>query len=117
MLICYDEVKSCQTAYEVLKMFRKSSLHLVYPNLYLLYRLMATIPVTTASCEHSFSKLSLIKTKLRSTMSQERLEGLMILSVESDITDHVTFEEAIKTFATMAPRCSDFGHTYMPAKN
>ena len=61
MLICYDEVKSCQTAYEVLKMLRKSSLHLVYPNLYLLYRLMATIPVTTASCEHSFSKLSLIK--------------------------------------------------------
>ena len=50
-------------------------------------------------------------------MSQERFEGLMILSVESDITDHVTFEEAIKVFATMVPHRSDFGHTCMPAKN
>ena len=39
--------------------------------------LFATIPVTAvASAERSFSKLKLIKTYLRSSISQERLDGL-----------------------------------------
>ena len=33
----------------------------------------------------SFSKLKLIKSYLRSTMSQERLSGLVILSIEKEM--------------------------------
>jgi hypothetical protein len=44
-----------------------------------------TIPVTIASAERSFSKLKLIKSYLRSTMSQERLNGLAILSIENEM--------------------------------
>jgi len=44
-----------------------------------------TIPVTVASAERSFSKLKLIKSYLRSTMSQERLNGLAILSIENEM--------------------------------
>jgi len=45
--------------------------------------LYLTLPVTVASAERSFSKLKLIKTFLRSTMSQVRLSSLAILSIES----------------------------------
>jgi len=42
------------------------------------------MPVTVAARERNFSKLklSLIKTYFRSTMGQERLTGLAILSIE-----------------------------------
>ncbi|KAK4557212.1 hypothetical protein RGQ29_007111 [Quercus rubra] len=56
-----------------------------FPNAYIAYRILLTIPVTVASVERSFSKLKLIKSYLRSTMSQERLSGLAILSIEKEI--------------------------------
>ncbi|TYI30607.1 hypothetical protein ES332_A05G400100v1 [Gossypium tomentosum] len=43
-----------------------------------------TVPVTVTLAKRSFSKLKLIKTYLRSSMSQERLNGLAILSIEND---------------------------------
>ncbi|XP_050919588.1 uncharacterized protein LOC127137146 [Lathyrus oleraceus] len=48
-------------------------------------RILLTIPVTVASAERSFSKLKLLKTYLRSTMSQERLNGLALIAIENDI--------------------------------
>jgi len=45
---------------------------------------MLTIPVSVASAERSFSKLKLIKSNLRSTMSQQRLNRLALLSIEKD---------------------------------
>ena len=51
------------------------------PNIALSLRLFLTICVSVASCERSFSKLKLIKTYLRSTMSESRLTNLAILSI------------------------------------
>jgi len=47
-----------------------------------LYRALLTLPVTTASVERGFSKLTLVKSKLRSTMTEGRLEALLIAAVE-----------------------------------
>ncbi|XP_058185556.1 uncharacterized protein LOC131302772 [Rhododendron vialii] len=51
------------------------------------YRILLTIPVTVASAERSFSKLKLIKTYLRTTMAQERLSGLAMISIENEYLD------------------------------
>ena len=56
-----------------------------YTELRRLYMVLLTLPVTTASVERGFSKLSLVKTKLRSTMGQDRLVALLLASVEKDI--------------------------------
>ncbi len=42
------------------------------PNLSILYKIYLTLPVTSATAERSFSRLKLIKTYLRSKMSNER---------------------------------------------
>lgn len=47
-----------------------------YPVISTLFRIFATLPVTTATGERSFSALKLIKTFLRSTMTEQRLHGL-----------------------------------------
>ena len=46
------------------------------------YILFITLPVTSATNERTFSKLRLIKTYIRSVISQKRLTGLALLSIE-----------------------------------
>ena len=58
-----------------------------FPNACIAFRILLTIHVTIASAEISFSKLKLIKSYLRSTMLQERLSGLAILSIKMKIID------------------------------
>lgn len=75
-----------------------------YPNTFIAYRILLTIPVTVASAERSFSRLKLIKTYLRSSMSQERLTSLATLSIEADTTPKVNFEEIIHDVAGLKAR-------------
>jgi hypothetical protein len=72
------------------------------------YRILLTIPVTVASAERSFSKLKLIKTYLRTTMSQERLNGLAMISIENEYLDKLNFDNLIEEFASKNARRSNF---------
>ncbi|XP_026417231.1 uncharacterized protein LOC113312709 [Papaver somniferum] len=71
-----------------------------YPNAFIAYRILLTIPVTIASAERNFSKLKLIKNYLRSTMSQEMLNGLAMLSIEIEILNNIDFDSIIKDFTS-----------------
>ncbi|XP_008187861.1 52 kDa repressor of the inhibitor of the protein kinase-like [Acyrthosiphon pisum] len=53
----------------------------IYPNIFKLLTIFATLPVSTAQNERSFSSLKKIKTYLRNTMGQKRLNGLAMLSI------------------------------------
>jgi len=46
------------------------------------------LPVTSCSCERFFSKMVIVKSKLRSTTTQDRLEYLMLPYVEQDMVVH-----------------------------
>lgn len=52
-----------------------------------LIKLIVVMPATNSTSERSFSALRRIKTYLRSTMSQARLNNLMILHVHRQRTD------------------------------
>ncbi|CAN8008808.1 unnamed protein product [Ixodes pacificus] len=71
-------------AKQFLEFIAKWSFFETLPNLPVIFRLFLTICVSVASCERNFSKLKLIKTSLRSTMSDERLSNLSILSIEKE---------------------------------
>ena len=71
------------TAFDVLQWLTKLCLLDSTPYLCLCLKLCLTIGVSIASCERSFSKFKMIKSNLRSTMNDERLSALSILSIES----------------------------------
>ena len=58
-----------------------------------------TLGVSTASCERSFSCLKRLKTHLRATIGQERLNSLALLAIERDLACKLDLEEAVDRFA------------------
>ena len=64
--------------------------------------------MSNASGERSFSKMALIKNKLRSTMKQQRLNSLTIMSSESDLVRKLDFTDLIKDFSAKKCRRHSF---------
>ena len=65
------------------------------------YRQLLTAPVTDAKDERSFSRLKLIKTYLRTTMNNNRLEALLLLSYGKDLTDSVNISKVAKLWVQL----------------
>ncbi|XP_073129369.1 uncharacterized protein [Henckelia pumila] len=80
------------------------NLHHGFPNAWIAYRILLTIPVTVASAERSFFKLKLIKNYLQSTMSQDRLNGLAILSIEKKMVANLDYDDLVNNFAQQKAR-------------
>ena len=70
----------------------------VIEEVYVLVNLILVMPATNSSSERSFSLLKLIKTNLRSTMGQTRLNHLMILSIYKDKLDELNLTIPAKLF-------------------
>ena len=79
---------------------------LAFPNIYVALKILATVPVTTCECERSISALRRMKTWLRTTMSNERLNGLAMMHINNDIK--VNVEEVMNTFARQNPTRMQF---------
>ena len=56
------------------------------------------MPATSATSERSFSTLRRVKTCLRNTMSQQRLNNLMLLHVHRDLTDTLDLSAVANDF-------------------
>lgn len=93
---------------EILQLIRDMQMEEAFPNFCIILRIFLTIPVSVASCERSFSKLKLIKTYLRYTMSQDRLTGLATLSIEKDLAARIQFQDTIEIFANSKCRKAEF---------
>ena len=79
---------------------------LAFPNIYVALKILATVPVTTCECERCISALRRMKTWLRTTMSNERLNGLTMMHINNDIK--VNVEEVMNTFARQNPNRMQF---------
>ena len=80
---------------EILKFLKR---HDCFPNASIAYRVLLTILVTVASAERSFSKLKLLKSYLRSTMTQQRLNDLTTIALESGLLEKIDYEHIIEDF-------------------
>ncbi|KAK0145339.1 Zinc finger MYM-type protein 1 [Merluccius polli] len=107
------ELPTQTTALEMLSFLHENNLQELYPNLWIALRIAVTLPVTVASAERSFSKLKLIKTYLRSSMAQERLSGLAIISINAEVAQQLSYDVLIDDFASrLVPLLTDLICSY-----
>jgi len=57
------------------------------------------MPIANCSGERSFSALKWVKNYLRSTIGQQRMNNLSLLTIECDLTNIIEHDDVIDTFA------------------
>lgn len=67
-------------------------------------KLYFTFPVTSSTAERSFSSLRRLKSFLRSTMTQSRLNNLLLLYVHTSETDDLELENIAREFISVNTR-------------
>lgn len=60
-----------------------------FPDLYKYFQIVLTTPVANTTGERSFSTLNRLKTYLRTTMSEERLSNLAMISINRDLSNRL----------------------------
>ena len=77
------------------------------PNLFVLLKIFATIPMSACSCERSASGLRRLNNYLRTTQGEERLSALAI--IHSNYTTKIDRDYVLKLFMTKHPRRMECG--------
>jgi hypothetical protein len=75
-----------------------------FRNIFVLLKLALTMPVTTCENERSHSQLKLVKTYLRSTMTEERLGSLMLMKVHRQLAGSLSNDVLVDAFEQKHPR-------------
>ncbi|KAE9523741.1 hypothetical protein AGLY_015801 [Aphis glycines] len=68
----------------------------LYNNLFTAIEFVLTLSVSQGNCERVFSKLKLIKNRLRSSLGNEHLEAFLLMTVEKEIVDEIEFEDILE---------------------
>ena len=82
-----SKLVECTSLEDVLQFMSEMQYSTMFPFVERLFRLAMTLGITTSKNERSFSKLKLIQTYLRSTMGQDRLSSLALMSIERIAVD------------------------------
>ena len=101
-------VTSVQTICNIMNEIESSKTML--SEVYRLIQIFLTIPVTTSTAERTFSSLKRLKTFLRSTMTQPRLNALMLMYVHRDLTESMDLIDIAKSFISVNDRRFHFGY-------
>ena len=69
----------------------------MFPPIYVAIQILATIPVTACSCERSILGLRRMKSWMRNTMTEERLDSISVIMFNRDIK--VDVDKVVDEFA------------------
>lgn len=72
----------------------------VFHQLFHLCSIAIPLPVSSASCKRSFSVLKLIKNHLRTTMNDDRLSNIGVLSIERRRARSLNLDASVERFAS-----------------
>ncbi|XP_051808999.1 zinc finger MYM-type protein 1-like isoform X2 [Acanthochromis polyacanthus] len=85
LIFSSTQFRSCNGAVALYQLFMSNNLQDTFSETVSLLKILITTPMTTAESERCFSTLKRIKTFLRNTMSQDRLNALAMLSMEKKL--------------------------------
>lgn len=69
-----------------------------------LLRIYLTLGVSSATAERTFSRLKLIKTYRRTTMGEDRLNNLALISIESNYIKNIDLDVVMDKFKIIKTR-------------
>ncbi|PKA48431.1 hypothetical protein AXF42_Ash020949 [Apostasia shenzhenica] len=75
--------------------------YIIYPLVYLLIKLVLTLPVGTASVERAFSAMNIVKSRLRNKMGDLWMNDCLVTFIERDIFNKVDNELILQCFQNM----------------
>lgn len=107
----YEDV-SVGTIQNIVQLFRdmKPASLAMFSHVVTVVKLILVMPATNATSERSFSALRRLKTYLRSTMAQARLNHLLTLHVHREATDSMDITAVAREFVgNRDGRLSTFG--------
>ncbi|XBI34910.1 hypothetical protein VPH35_120661 [Triticum aestivum] len=99
-----DRFRNASNIGELSIMLVATKKHVLYGLVYLLIKLILILPVATASVERVFSAMNLVKNKLRTTMSDDRLNDCLVTFIERDVFMEVSEDDIVDTFMAMQKR-------------
>lgn len=105
---CANFTEPSYSPLDLLNKIHELKLENLLPNICISLRIFCTLSVSVAEAERSFSKLNIVKNYLRSTMTQDRLQNLALLSIENQLAKTVNFKDIIKHFASIKARRISF---------
>ncbi|XP_062099903.1 uncharacterized protein LOC133805761 [Humulus lupulus] len=76
----------------------------VYPLVYLLIKLVLTLPVATASVERAFSAMNIVKNQMRNKMGDQWLNDSLTVCLEKDVFNAIDSEPIIHRFQNRKSR-------------
>jgi len=95
---------SCHSFKDLLKYMFENDFHNVYSSLFKLLKICATIPITSSECERTHSKVARVKSAVRCSMTDDRLEHLVLVNVEQDIANNLGLSSLVDVFKLAGPK-------------
>ena len=99
-----DRFRNASNIGELSIMLVATKKHVLYDLVYLLIKLILILPVATTSVERVFSAMNLVKNKLRTTMSDDRLNDCLVTFIERDVFMEVSEDDIVDAFMAMQKR-------------
>ena len=78
--------------------------HETYPLVYLLVKLVLTLPIATATVERSFSVIKYINNELHNQMGDRWMNDCLIVYIEKDVACSIDNETIMQRFQNMKTR-------------
>ena len=102
LLLCFFVVQAADCAkmgaYDIIRCIGKSDLKKLIPQVIRMSTFLVLSPASTATCERSFSQLRRLKSYLRSSMSQRRINHCLILNSYQEELDLLDVNQLVKQF-------------------
>lgn len=80
----------------------------MFSEIHKLLLIYLTVPMTSATAERSFSSLRRLKTYLRSTMTQRKLNHVALLHTHKNKTDEIDINSIVQSFVSVNSRRQSF---------